>query len=194
MVGFIPLLVLYPYWIPIWIGLEDAVPSMAMICNGAAKTQLHKAVETKWNIGRFLDSDIPRLGYQKKMDDDGRCPLQAGPCRGFSTSDFDIFWHTFSYQNVEDYCTKCPSRSRGTLPLNLKSNLDADLCWNNDIRQMEKHPLVGIYNRCGWWQVILLHHPNPEGHYQKKWNENTWTTHTHIYIVLYSIFTTSLKL
>ena len=24
MVGFIPLLVLYPYWIPIWIGLEDA--------------------------------------------------------------------------------------------------------------------------------------------------------------------------
>lgn len=66
MVGFIPLLVLYPYWIPIWIGLEDAVPSMAMICNGAAKTQLHKAVETKWNIGCFLDSDIPRLGYKKK--------------------------------------------------------------------------------------------------------------------------------
>ena len=66
MVGFIPLLVLYPYWIPIWIGLEDAVPSMAMICNGAAKTQLHKAVETKWNIGRFLDSDIPGWGTKKK--------------------------------------------------------------------------------------------------------------------------------
>ena len=83
-IGFIPLLNPYVNWFG-GCGSQHG-NDMQWCCQNSTP-------QSSWNEMKYRM--LPRFGHpeagvQKIMDDDGKCPLQAGPCRGFSTSDFDI--------------------------------------------------------------------------------------------------------